>query len=112
LLEQKLRQLEDLNAHNGPSPTSPSAGTLAATGIDHPDQNNLSHRKSRGPKYSTDFSTEESQIASIGHAIETSELLDAEQIQAFHHVLTTEVTILNEELRGKCTTTDNMYPTT
>lgn len=110
LLEQKLRQLDDLNAHSAPSPTSPSVEMLAATGIDHPDRNDLSHRKSRGPKYSTDFSTEESQIASIGHAIETSEALDAEQIQAFHRVLTTEVTILNEELRGKCTTTHNMYP--
>ncbi|XPS98919.1 Sterol O-acyltransferase [Ascochyta lentis] len=110
LLEQKLRQLDDLDAYQGTSPTSPSTESLAATGIDRPDDDNLSHRKSRGPKYSTDFSTEESQIASIGQAIETSEPLDAEQISTFRRILTTEVTILDEELRGKCTTTDNMYP--
>lgn len=110
LLEQKLQELDDLNAHQGSSPNSPSAETLAATGIDRPDSNGSTRRKSHGPKYSTDFSTEESQVASIGHAIEAGEPLDAEQIQAFHRVLTTEITILNEELRGKCTTTDNVYP--
>ncbi|KZM25390.1 Sterol O-acyltransferase [Ascochyta rabiei] len=110
LLDQKIRQLDDLDAHQGPSPTSPSTETLAATGIDHNDNNDMSCRKSRGPKFSTDFSTEESQIASIGQAIETSEPLDAEQISTFRRILTTEVTVLDEELRGKCTTTDNMYP--
>ncbi|KAH6644023.1 MBOAT, membrane-bound O-acyltransferase family-domain-containing protein [Boeremia exigua] len=110
LLEQKIQQLDGIDAHEGPSPTSPSAGILAASGVDKPNKNGLTHRGSRGPKYSTDFSTEESQIASIGHAIEDGEPLDAEQIQAFHRILTTEITILNDELRGKCTTTDNMYP--
>ena len=110
LLEQKLYQLDDLNIQQGLSPTSPNIEVLAATGVEHPDRGNSTRRRNRGPKYSTDFSTEESQIASIGHAIETNEPLDAEQIQAFHHVLTTEVTILNEELRGKYSTTDNMYP--
>jgi sterol O-acyltransferase len=63
-----------------------------------------------GPKYSTNFSKEESEIASIGQAIEDGKPLDTEQIQAFHRVLNTEITILEEELRGKCTTTDNAYP--
>lgn len=110
LLEQKLRQLDDLNAHQGPSPTSPSTEALAATGVENSGRDDPTRRRNRGPKYSTDFSTEESQIASIGHAIEANEPLDAEQIQAFHKTLTTEVTILDEELRGKCTTTGNMYP--
>ncbi|KAF1848428.1 MBOAT-domain-containing protein [Cucurbitaria berberidis CBS 394.84] len=110
LLQQKLHQLDDMKAQKSPSPTSPDAKTLAATGIDDPDSNGLTHRRSRGPKYSTDFTEEESEIASIGQAIEAGEALDAEQIEAFNRVLTTEITILDEELRGKCTTTDNVYP--
>jgi sterol O-acyltransferase len=83
---------------------------LSASGIDNPDNGNLTRRRSVGPKYSTNLSKEESEIASIGQAIEDGKPLDAEQIQAFHRVLNTEITILDEELRGKCTTTDNVYP--
>lgn len=110
LLEQKLQQLDDIKARQGPSSTSPSAESLAVTGVDNPEKDGLTRRKSQGPRYSTNLATEESQIASIGHAIEDSEPLDAEQIEAFHRVLTTEITILKEELRGKCTTTENVYP--
>jgi sterol O-acyltransferase len=63
-----------------------------------------------GPKYSTNLSKEESEIASIGQAIEAGNPLDSEQIEAFRRVLNTEITILDEELRGKCTMTDNVYP--
>jgi sterol O-acyltransferase len=42
--------------------------------------------------------------------IESGEPLDAEQIQAFARVIKTELTILGEELRGNCSTTDNAYP--
>jgi sterol O-acyltransferase len=110
LLQQKLDQLDDLHAQEGPSPTSPSAEALAATGVDHPQHDDLTRRQNCGPKYSTNFLEEESEIASIGQAIETNQPLDSSQIQAFRRVLTTEITILNEELRGKCTTTDNAYP--
>src|SRR5690242_528306 len=110
LLEKKLQELDDLDAQQGSSPTSTGAQTLAATGVGKFDNDSLTHRKTHGPRYSTDLSKEESQVASIGQAIEAGDLLDAEQIQAFHRVLNTEITILNEELRGKCTTTDNVYP--
>ncbi|KAF1942507.1 MBOAT-domain-containing protein [Clathrospora elynae] len=110
LLQQKLRQLEGIKAQEASSITSPRAGTHAVTGIDNADNGNLTRQRSIRPKYSTNLSKEESEIASVGQAIEADEPLDAEQIQAFHRVLNTEITILNEELRGKCTTTDNVYP--
>lgn len=110
LLEQKLQQLDELDANEGPSSTSPNAGTLAATGVDKADVDGLSRRKSLGRNFSSDFALEGSHIASINDAIEDGGPLDAEQVEAFRSALTTEVTILNEELRGKCTTTDNMYP--
>ncbi|EDU41436.1 sterol O-acyltransferase 1 [Pyrenophora tritici-repentis Pt-1C-BFP] len=89
---------------------SPTAETLTATGIDNPNEGDLTRRVSSGPKYSTNLSKEKSEIASIGQAIEAGKPLDEEQIDAFRRVLNTEITILDEELRGKCTTTDNVYP--
>ncbi|KAF2687622.1 sterol o-acyltransferas-like protein 2 [Lentithecium fluviatile CBS 122367] len=109
LLKEKLEQLEDMKGAKTLSPSS-SSTTLTATGIDR-DSRGLGHRRrSIGPKYSTDFHQEESEIASMAEAIEAGDPLDAEQIQAFHRILTTEITILEEELRGKCTTTSNCYP--
>jgi sterol O-acyltransferase len=110
LLQQKLDQLEEMKAHRTMSASSSNA-TLSATGIDSSDaQDARSRRRSVGPKYSTDIYQEESEIASMAKAIEAGESLDTEQIQAFHRILTTEITILEEELRGKSTTSTNCYP--
>lgn len=84
--------------------------TTTVTGVDKSHQHDLKHRGSTGPKYSTDISNEESEIATIDQAIEAGNPLDSEQIETFRRVLNTEITVLNEELRGKCTATDNAYP--
>jgi len=110
LLREKLRQLDDVKAQERPTQTSPPTEALTASGVDNSDQGELTRRGSVGPKYSTNLSNEESEIASIGKAIEAGNPLDSEQIEAFRRVLNTEITILDEELRGKCTTTDNVYP--
>ncbi|KAH6840249.1 hypothetical protein AA0118_g5246 [Alternaria tenuissima] len=110
LLRKKLHQLDDIKAKEGPTQTSPPPEALTASGVNSPDQGELTQRRSVGPKYSTNLSKEESEIASIGQAIEAGSPLDPEQIEAFRRVLNTEITILDEELRGKCTTTDNVYP--
>lgn len=111
MLQRRLKQLDDIKAQELPSPILTAKGTEAmATGVDDQEDDRLTHRRSRGPKYSTNFSQEESEIATIGQAIEAGEPLDSDQIQAFHRVLNTEITILDEELRGKCTTTNNVYP--
>jgi len=98
-----------MKAHRSLSPSSPDA-TISATGIDSPDTQDVRLRRSAGPKYTTDIYQEESEIATMAKAIEAGESLDTEQIQAFHRILTTEITILEEELRGKCTTSSNCYP--
>ena len=110
LLREKLHQLDDIKAKEGPTQTFPPPEALTASGVNSPDQGELTQRRSVGPKYSTNLSKEESEIASIGQAIEAGSPLDPEQIEAFRRVLNTEITILDEELRGKCTTTDNVYP--
>jgi sterol O-acyltransferase len=110
LLEEKLAQLEDMDAQEITSPTSPEIQALSATGLDAPKSENLHHRRSIGPKYSTNFSQEQSEIALMAKAIESGEPLDAEQIHAFTRVIKTEITILDEELRGRSTNPTNAYP--
>lgn len=84
---------------------------LATTGLDRPGHDNpLQRRRGYDTKGPPNLSTEGSEIAAIGQAIEAGKSIDADQIQTFHRVLTTEITILDEELHGKCTTTDNIYP--
>lgn len=110
LLQRKLQQLDQIQAQESPSLLRQDETTATATGVDEQEDDRVARHRSRGPKYSTNFSQEESEIASIGQAIEAGEPLDPEQIQAFRRVLNTEITILDEELRGKCTTTNNVYP--
>jgi len=110
ILKSKLHQLDATNAQEKRGQASPTAQTLTVTGIDSPDQRDLTQRGACGPKYSTNLSKEKSEIASIGQAIEAGKPLDEEQIDAFRRGLNTEITILDEELRGKCTTTDSVYP--
>ncbi|KAF1832468.1 sterol o-acyltransferas-like protein 2 [Decorospora gaudefroyi] len=109
-LQERLHQLDAIKAQEGPTQTLPETEMLVVTGIDKSENGDFTRRRSIGPKYSTNLSKEESEIASIGQAIEAARPLDAEQIEAFRRVLNTEITILDEELRGKCTTTDNVYP--
>jgi sterol O-acyltransferase len=98
-----------VDAHSDAA-SKPGVGASVATSLDNPASRELTKRRNLGPKYSTNLSSEVSDIASIGQAIEAGQQLDEEQIQTFHRILNTEITILDEELRGKCTTTDNVYP--
>jgi sterol O-acyltransferase len=108
-LQQKLQQLDTVDAHSDTT-SRPGAGASVVTSLDNPASHELTKRRNLGPKYSTNLSSEVSDIASIGQAIEAGQALDEEQIQTFHRILNTEITILDEELRGKCKTTDNVYP--
>lgn len=111
LLQQKLIQLNEMEAQDRDSPIAPTSGAAITSALDETrSSQNFHHRRSIGPKYSTNLTSEKSEIASMAKAIEGGKPLDAEQIGAFKRILETEITILSEELRGKCTTTDNAYP--
>lgn len=96
-----------MKSEEGSTETTHLPETPAATNVGTPNESNLI---SRGRKYSPRLSEEDLEIASIGQAIDSGKPLDSEQIEGFRRVLNTEITILNEDLRGKCTTTDNIYP--
>lgn len=110
LLEEKLTQLEHIEAHALPEVLETT--TTTTTGISISKQPTvLQHRRHKsGPKYSTDFSSEESEISQMALAIENNAPLDKDQIALFTRVLKTEITVLTEELRGKATSPQNAYP--
>jgi sterol O-acyltransferase len=109
-LQQKLEQLDEIEARQASPKASNSAQTAATTSRDTSKLREPTQRRKHVPMHAANLSSEAAEIALIGQAIETGQPLDAEQFQAFHRVLNTEITILDEELRGKCTTTDNVYP--
>lgn len=101
----KLDSMKD----EGPAETTYQEKPVA-TGTERLNQGDLTRRGGIGPKYSTNVFDEESEIATISQALASGDRLDAEQIESFRRVLNTEITVLSEDLRGKCTTSDNVYP--
>ncbi|KAH8727908.1 MBOAT, membrane-bound O-acyltransferase family-domain-containing protein [Phaeosphaeriaceae sp. PMI808] len=110
LLQQKLHQLNEMSTQHDSTSPSPDENTSATTGIDHPTSRDIARHRTRSSISATSLPNDASEIASIGQAIEAGKPLGADQIQAFRRILNTEITILDEELRGKCTSTNNIYP--
>ncbi|KAJ9649030.1 Sterol O-acyltransferase 2 (Sterol-ester synthase 2) [Coniosporium apollinis] len=112
LLEQKLKQLEKIEPIA--SPISPSHSPTRAFSFTSLDQSGreglLQRRRSIESKTSTNLRTEKSEIADIATAIESGQPLDLDQLQAFEQIIRSEIRVLTEELKGKCTTTSNSYP--
>ncbi|KAF2807585.1 MBOAT-domain-containing protein [Mytilinidion resinicola] len=111
LLEQKLQQLEDMETIDSPSGVSSPRVTFQSTAVDHSNPNDaFQRRRSVGSKASTNFQTEQSEIAVMASTIESGEPLDADQVLAFGRVIKSEIAGLTDELKGKCTHTVNYYP--
>lgn len=102
LLEQKLKQLEQMESIT--SPVSPDRGSNVLSSAFEPSSaSGLSRRRhSLGPKDSTNLKREKSEISTIAAAIESGEPLDDEQLHAFSSIMRSEIGFLDAELAGKC----------
>lgn len=112
LLELKLKQLEEMDTIQSPtSAVAISHPFFQTTALDQSNPGDLSERRrSVGSKTSTNFRKEESEIASMTAAIESGEPLNSDQVLAFTRVIKSEISSLNDELKGKCTHSNNQYP--
>ena len=116
LLEEKLDQLGNVEPVTSPvasPPNSPNGRYPAATALDQTrSDGSLSKRRRRSgqAKASTNLQGEQSEIAPIARAIEAGTPLDSEQLATFNSIIRAEIRSLDEELKGKCTVTDNHYP--
>ena len=109
-LQQKLQQLKDMDS--GASRPNPLAGppTANSSSIDVQDEPSQAKRPSLGLRTSTSLSKETSDVANVAAAMESGQPLDVDQMHAFERVIQAEMDGLDQDLRGKCTTTDNSYP--
>ncbi|KAG0652365.1 putative phospholipase [Hyphodiscus hymeniophilus] len=108
-LLRKLKQLEDIEAVQSPSATSPRTATLSTSYLDSkPTASDLNQRRQ---SRRTSFDEGASNLAQIAQAIESGEPLDVDQIQTFERIIKWEVDALTIDLKGKSTTSGNIYPT-
>lgn len=108
MLANKLRQLDELDQDDIASP-SPTA--IATSYFDMQDLESI-HRR-RHPLHarnSTEVSKEESDVSAVAAAIEEGSALNVEQINAFERIIKWEIDALDDELKGKCSDTANIYP--
>src|SRR3954469_7282148 len=93
------------------SPIAARRDSITSTSLEHmPTDALLQRRRSQSSKTSTNFQKEHSVISEIANAIESNEPLDAEQMKTFSRIIRSEIRGLEDELKGKCTTTQNYYP--
>ncbi|OCL08645.1 MBOAT-domain-containing protein [Glonium stellatum] len=111
LLELKSKQLEEMDTMESPASAIASQSFFSATALDQSNSNDLSQRRrSVGSKTSTNFQKEESEIASMAAAIKSGEPLNSDQALTFTRVIKLEISSLDDELKGKCTHSNNQYP--
>lgn len=107
-LEKKLKQLDAVNPVATPSATTPSFSSLTTSYLDYqPTANDMNQRRHSRSK---SIDNGESSINQVAAAIESGEPLDIDQIQAFERIIKWEIDALSEDLKGKCTTSGNIYP--
>ncbi|KAK3703072.1 Sterol O-acyltransferase 2 (Sterol-ester synthase 2) [Vermiconidia calcicola] len=118
LLESKLKQLDHLEPVHSP-PTSPvSLQRLShyATGIDtngstsKPTSSQAQQRPLMGARTTTNLGGEDSDVASVAQAIESSNAIDSDQMKTFERIIEAEINDLSRELNGKSTDDKNQYP--
>jgi sterol O-acyltransferase len=63
-----------------------------------------------GPRTSTDFQREESDVAEIAKLIESGHTIDTQQMSAFENIIKAEIDDLTRELKGKSIDGKNAYP--
>ncbi|TVY92455.1 Sterol O-acyltransferase [Lachnellula willkommii] len=107
-LEKKLKQLDAVNPVATPSATTPSFSSLTTSYLDYqPTANDMNQRRHSRSK---SIDNGESSINQVAAAIESGGPLDIDQIQAFERIIKWEIDALSEDLKGKCTTSGNIYP--
>jgi len=110
ILQQKLKRLDSIQTVETPSATTPKFSAQSTSYLDHnPTASELNQRRQFSRRSSLDDDT--SNIAQVAAAIESGEPLDVEQLQTFEKIIKWEIDALTADLKGKSTTSGNVYPT-
>ena len=104
-----MKQLENVEAAKTPSASSPRVATLSTSYLDFkPTASDLNQRRQYRR---ASFDEGASNLIQVAEAIESGEPLDIDQIQTFQRIIKWEIDALTTDLKGKCTTSGNVYPT-
>lgn len=106
VLRRRLKQLENTSPVQTPSANTPAIAALETSYLDHkPTASELNQRR-----YSTSLQNSSTDITLITSAITSGELLDLVQIQTFERIIKWEVDALSEDIKGKSSSDDRIYP--
>jgi sterol O-acyltransferase len=105
-LQNKLKQLDNVAPAETPSAMKPKFSQLEYLDA-KPRASDLNQRRQ-----SRAFTNEEgaTNIDQVAAAIESGESLDIDQIHIFERIIKWEIDALTQDLTGKCTRGDNIYP--
>ncbi|KAI9739050.1 MAG: acyl-CoA/sterol acyltransferase [Cirrosporium novae-zelandiae] len=112
VLEKKLHQLDELDQETIPTTLTPSVSAFATSYLEAKDlHHQLNHRRRHSAHASTPTDRNvASELANVASALDSEAPLDADQIRSLRRLLRWEIDTLNEELRGKSTESENIYP--
>jgi sterol O-acyltransferase len=106
-LRNKLKQLEGVAPAETTLATAPRF-SLSLSYLDQkPTASDLNQRRNSRSNTNEEGASNIDQVAA---AIESGEPLDLDQIQIFERIIKWEIDALTEDLKGKCTKGDNIYP--
>jgi len=106
-LRNKLKQLDRLAPAETPSAITPKFSSSLSY-LDHkPTASDLNQRRHSRANVNDEGAPNIDQVAA---AIESRETLDLDQIQIFERIIKWEIDALSQDLKGKCTKGDNIYP--
>lgn len=109
IFHRKLKQLEHVEMVQTPSSSTPAVASLSTSYLEHrPTQSDLNQRRQNQRSCSIDM--EEHNIGQVAAAIESGEPLDIDQVHIFERIIMWEIDALNEDLRGKASSSDHSYP--
>ncbi|PMD44299.1 MBOAT family protein [Hyaloscypha variabilis F] len=106
-LLSKLKQLDNVAPAETPSATTPKFSSSLSYLDYKPTALDLNQRR-QSRTYTNDEGT--SNIDQVAAAIESGEALDLGQIQIFERIIKWEIDALSEDIKGKCSRSDNVYP--
>lgn len=106
-LRNTLKQLDNVAPAETPSATTPRFSSSLSYLDQEPAASYLNQRR-QSRTYTSDEAA--SNIDQVAAALESGEPLDVDQIQLYERIIKFEIDALTQDLKGKCTKGDNIYP--
>lgn len=109
ILRRNLKQLEQAAMVEASSASTLDATSLSISYLEHNRiQSDLTRRRKNHKSHSGNV--EERNISQVAAAIESGEPLNIDQVHIFERIVILEIDALNEDLKGKASTSHCSYP--